>query len=159
MRNLMAGPHRLGGRSPIAARLCLGLSVLALGTIPAGLGRAQAVGAAYPPDETFRRLRLVTLICGRDNTEEACTEARSTADPLLDHPLLSASCKDALWDIRQRAKVAPSNSFERRDPIDEAAQQVMTFCRRQPQRPTDEEQKGSSGQGGGGLRLIPQGGS
>jgi hypothetical protein len=158
MRNLMAGPHRLGGRSPIAARLCLGLSVLALGTIPAGLGRAQAVGAAYPPDETFRRLRLVTLVCGRDNTEEACTEARTTADPLLDHPLLSASCKDALWDIRQRAKVAPTNSFDRRDPIDEAAQEAWIFCRRQAPPSTSEQKNGSPGQGGG-LRLIPQGGS
>ena len=157
MRNVMAGPRCQGARSPIAARLSLGIAAIALGTLQAGLGHAQAA-AAYPPDETFRRLRLVTLVCGRDNTEEACTEARTTADPLLDHPLLSASCKDALWDIRQRAKVAPSNSFERRDPIDEAAQQVMLFCRRQPPRPTDDEQKGSQGQGGG-LRLIPQGGS
>jgi hypothetical protein len=126
--------------------------------VPVGLGRAQAVGAAYPPDETFRRLRLVTLICGRDNTEESCTEAYNTADPLLDHPLLSASCKDALWDIRQRAKVAPSNSFDRRDPIDEAAQEAWMFCRRQAPPVSSKDQDGPPGQGGG-LRLIPQGGS
>jgi hypothetical protein len=121
----------------------------------AGLRAAAATPAAdvFPPPETFRSLRLLTLACGRDNTAEPCDQARAVADPLLDHPRLPASCKDALWEIRQRARVAPTNSFQRRDPIDKAAEDVKAFCRQQEVK-TTEKKEGSPEGGAGRFGLI-----
>ena len=51
------------------------------------------------------------------------------ADPLLDHPLLPASCKDNLWNIRERAVVSPSNSYERRERLNREATDVTVLCR------------------------------
>lgn len=107
----------------------------------------------FPPPEVFRTLQLTTYACGRDNTPSSCEQARLQADPLLDHPRLPASCKDVLWKIRQKAVTAPSNSFERRDPIDAAANEVTVFCRQLPKAKTDSKQE-KQGQGVGGLRLI-----
>ena len=42
---------------------------------------------------------------------------------------LPASCKDALWAVRQKAVTAPANSLERRDPIDKASRDVAAYCR------------------------------
>ena len=71
------------------------------------------------------------------------------ADPLLDHPRLSASCKDSLWAIRQRAVVASTNSRDRRDAIDRAARDVTVFCR-QPARPASTSGSGAGSPGGSG---------
>jgi len=122
---------------------------------PAGLRAAAAPPPSdvFPPPETFRSLRLLTLACGRDNTAEPCDQARAVADPLLDHPRLPASCKDALWEIRQRARVAATNSFKRRDPIDKAAEDVKAFCRQQEVKTTDQK-KGSPQGGKSGFSLI-----
>lgn len=86
---------------------------------------------AFPPSDDFRSLQLVTLDCSRENSPEPCAQARSLADPLMDHPLLPASCKDVLWTIRQQAVVATSNSFERRERIDRAARRLTSVCRQQ----------------------------
>jgi hypothetical protein len=107
------------------ARLGIGLACL-VPTVPAWAGPDLDT---YPPGATFRRLQLSTLACGRENTARACDQARREADPLLDHRRLSASCKDALWQIRQLAVAAPANSLERRDPIDKAARDVTVLCR------------------------------
>jgi hypothetical protein len=104
-------------------------AVLALLPAPA----LRAAEAPYPPETSFREVQLRTLTCGRDNTAASCDQARRLADPLLDHPRLSTSCKDALWSVRQRAVVAPLNSPERRDPIDKASRDVIAYCR-QPYR-------------------------
>jgi hypothetical protein len=143
----------------IAAAAVLGGFLAATLLQPAGLRAAPAAPPSdvFPPPETFRSLRLLTLACGRDNTAEPCDQARAVADPLLDHPRLPASCKDALWEIRQRARVAPTNSFSRRDPIDKAAEDVKTFCRQQEVKTT--EKKGGSpqeGRSGFGLITAPQ---
>ncbi len=119
----------------------------------AGPTRSDPLPGGFPPPEVFRTLQLTTYACGRDNTASSCEQARLQADPLLDHPRLPASCKDVLWKIRQKAVAAPSNSFERRDPIDAAANDVTVFCRQQPKAKTDAKQE-KQGQGGGGLRLI-----
>lgn len=138
------GLPRAAGRwvSPL---LAAALPLLAV----ASTGRAAPGDGAFPPPETFRKLRLLTLDCGRDNTAGPCDQARAIADPLLDHPRLSASCKDALWAIRQKARVAPVNSFQRRDPIDQAAQDVVAFCRQQIPKPREEEKpQGPAAPGG-----------
>jgi hypothetical protein len=120
------------------------LAAVLLGTAPAG---AEPV-SFYPPASQFRSLQLITLTCGRDNTSASCDKARAMADPLLDHPRLSASCKDSLWAIRQKAVTAPANSPERRDGIDRAAKDVTMFCR-QPARPAAATGSGGSGPAGG----------
>ena len=110
----------LGVRS--AALLLLGGQALA--AMP-----AAANEVSYPATDLFRRLQLDVLACGRDNTPSSCGSARKTADPLLDHPRLPASCKDVLWTIRERAVVAPANSFNRRDQLNSAAADLIPLCR------------------------------
>jgi len=121
--------------------------------LTAGPARSGTPPETFPAPETFRKLQLTTYACGRDNTASSCEQARLQADPLLDHPRLPASCKDVLWRIRQKAVVAPTNSFERRDPIDAAANDVTVFCRQLPKAKNDTKQE-KQGQGSGGLRLI-----
>lgn len=105
---------------------CIALVLLGSLRDPA---RAAPAAAVLPPAELFRSLQLLTLACGRDNKEESCRQARDLADPLLDHPRLSSRCKDVLWNIRQQAQTAASNSLERREQIDRAARDVTVFCR------------------------------
>jgi hypothetical protein len=83
----------------------------------------------FPPTTLFRALQLSTLACARDNTADKCTESRRVADALMDHPRLPARCKDVLWSIRNLAVEAPTNSPERRDPIDQVANEVTIACR------------------------------
>ena len=99
--------------------------------------RAAVDPRFFPPAETFRTLQLSTLACGRENTIRDCESARQQADPLLDHQRLPVSCKDVLWTIDQKARVAASNSYERRSEIDQAARNVTVFCRQRamPQDP------------------------
>ncbi len=129
-------------------RYLMGLVALAM---LAGSGADPLLAAPelppFPPSSTFRALQLTTLACSRENTAETCDKARSVADPLLDHPRLPASCKDALWTIRQQAVVAPTNSFSRREVIDRAARNLTTICRQQDVSPAktsgDGERKGA----------------
>jgi len=83
----------------------------------------------FPPTELFRQLQLNTIACGRDNSPEPCQQARATADPLMDHPRLPASCKDTLWDIRERAVVVSTNSYARREALNRDASDVMVLCK------------------------------
>ena len=108
---------------PLNQRLAQGALLAASllgGLLMAGPALADTLPDGFPPPEVFRKLQLTTYACGRENTASSCEQARLQADPLLDHPRLPASCKDVLWKIRQKAVAAPSNGFERRDPIDAA---------------------------------------
>lgn len=129
-----AGRRRRAGCSLVAGMMLAG---------PAG---AEPL-SLYPPASQFRTLQLITLACGRDNDAASCDKARALADPLLDHPRLSASCKDSLWSIRQKAVAAAANSGERRDAIDRAAKDVTVFCR-QPAKPAAASDSGSGGGSG-----------
>lgn len=84
---------------------------------------------AYPATDLLRRLQLDVLDCGRENNATSCEAARKVADPLLDHPRLPASCKDVLWTIREKAVVAPTNSFKRREELNQAAADILPICR------------------------------
>ena len=120
---------------------------LVAGMLLAAPAAAEPI-SLYPPASQFRTLQLITLACGRDNDAASCDKARALADPLLDHQRLSASCKDTLWSIRQKAVAAATNSAERRDAIDRAAKDVTVFCR-QPSKPASASGSGSGGAGGG----------
>lgn len=85
--------------------------------------------AAFPGPEVFRELKLQTMACGRDNSLQPCQQAKTMADPLMDHPLLPAACKDTLWNIRQRAVVASKNTYDRRETLNRDASDVVTLCK------------------------------
>ena len=108
----------------------------------------------YPSMDQLRELQLHTFACGRDNTAESCTKARTMADPLMDHPRLGANCKDAIWTIRQRAQPAATNSFERREALNRAGQDLLPFCKQQTRTvvPSKTEDKPKEKRGFG---LIP----
>ncbi|MFQ6538677.1 MULTISPECIES: hypothetical protein [Aphanothece] len=110
----------------------------------------------YPSEELLRRLQLDTIACGRDNRREDCDKSRTTADPMLDNPLLSGSCKDALWTIGQQAVVASRNDFARRDALTDAANDMVRFCRRQttPVKPGSASPSGDKRRPGG-FGLVP----
>lgn len=112
---------------PLVAALFTGFSLQPAAVLAQSGGRSDP--AAFPPTELFREIQLKTIACGRDNSPEPCQKARSMADPLMDHPRLPASCKDTLWDIRERAVVVSKNSYERREALNRAAADVMVLCK------------------------------
>ncbi len=126
--------RRRAGSAPLAAPLLrwTGL-VLVLAMAPAAPAPALASEPPYPSREQLRELQLTTFNCARENQAGDCDGARLQADPLLDHPRLPGNCKDALWEIREHAVTAPENSFERRDRLDRAGQDLMRFCPRNAQ--------------------------
>lgn len=119
------------------------------------LALPRPVGAqsrAFPSSESLRRLQLQALSCARENTAATCSETRRQADPLMDHPLLPAACKDTVWAILQQAQPAASNSFERREGLAKLAQDVTVFCRQtlKPAQAKPAEATGGGAGGGGG---------
>ncbi|MFO8236665.1 MAG: hypothetical protein R6U00_00120 [Prochlorococcaceae cyanobacterium] len=119
---------------------------------------ARAAEPPYPSREQLRDLQVLTFTCARDNERDDCDRARLQADPLLDHPRLSGLCKDALWTILEHGVVAPNNSFERRDRLDRAGEDLMRFCPRNPRSPARGSGAGGSPPGpppGGGFRGLP----
>ncbi len=110
-----------------APLLVSALAVLALTAL--GQGPVRARDPDYPSQELLRQLQLDTIACGRDNLAPDCDQARSAADPLLDHPRLSGNCKDSLWLISQEAVVVPRNDFQRRERLIGEATDMIRFCR------------------------------
>jgi plasmid stabilization system protein ParE len=139
----------LRGGSALSAGLALGL----MGLLASPL-QAAPKDPPYPSMDQLRELQLHTFACGRENTAESCTKARTMADPLMDHPRLGASCKDAIWTIRQRAQPAATNSFERREALNRAGQDLLPFCKQQTRTvaPSKTEAKPQEKKGFG---LIP----
>ncbi|WP_432785777.1 hypothetical protein AAJV73_06340 [Cyanobium sp. BSA11S] len=116
--------------------------------------RADDSFALYPSNETLRQVQLATLDCGRENTAPTCERARNLADHLMDHPMLSGFCKDALWGVVQIAVSGPDNSLSRRDGVDTAADRVVSSCRK-VSRPVAKDGPAGPGSSAGG----PGGGS
>jgi len=136
---------RLGGMA-LALGASLGLQLLGGALLAASPPTYPP--ESFPPASVFRTLQLTTLACGRENTAASCADARRQADPLLDHPRLPARCKDVLWSIRNLSVDAPSNSMARREPIDQAANEVTIACRQVIKAKPEEKPQGG---GGGGL--------
>jgi len=112
---------------PLLAAL---LGVVSLQPLAAsGQSSGRSDPATFPPTELFRELQLKTITCARDNSPEPCQQARAIADPLMDHPRLPASCKDTLWDIRERAVVVSKNSYERRETLNRDATDLLVLCK------------------------------
>lgn len=83
----------------------------------------------FPSTATLRKVQLTAFECARDNTAESCALSRKLSDGLMDNPLLSVSCKDDLWDIRQKSVQAPTNSFQRREALSDAAEKLINICK------------------------------
>ena len=97
---------------------------------------AQIKQVSFPTREELRALQLLAYNCSRGNDAESCDKTRSLADPLMDHPRLSAACKDTVWEVVQTARVASSNSFQRRDSIDRPARRLTLVCS-EPEKPQE----------------------
>lgn len=145
-------------RHPMAEPVASGLphrllltALLAL--LPAAGAPLQAAPPPppYPTTTTLRALQLATWNCGRENSATPCEQAHRDADALLDHPSLPGRCKDVLWDIRQKAMVAPSNSPSRREPIDAAGREVVAACKQITRATPKPEGQGSKPAGTGGF--------
>ena len=91
---------------------------------------AQAGGtpATWPSKDQLRAVQIAAFYCSRENSQKSCDRARSLADPLMDHPLLSGVCKDLVWSLLELARVAPTNDYKRRDAIDEPARKITRIC-------------------------------
>lgn len=143
------GPSRIG-RFALTAGLGLGV----MGWLATPTLLAAPKDPPYPSMDELRELQLNTFACGRENTTESCAKARAMADPLMDHPRLGASCKDAIWTIRERAQPAAISSFERRETLNRAGQDLLRFCKQQTRtvvpKKTDDKPKDKKGFG-----LIP----
>ena len=107
----------------------IGLAALLLGALTPTPAHSQLSSQIFPPATVFRTLQLTTLACSRENNGNTCDQAHRQADPLLDHPLLSASCKDVLWDITQKARPSQSPNLERRDGLDKLAAELTILCK------------------------------
>jgi len=147
---------------------CLATGLVAVGSLLASELKAQQAAkldlTTFPPNQLFREIQLSTIACGRDNSPEPCQKARNLADPLMDHPKLPASCKDTLWDIREKAVVAPKNTFERRETLNRDSTDLIALCKPatkpvgsggQAAKPEEKKQGGL----GGFLRGLGIGGS
>lgn len=132
-------------------RLVAGTLALAA-TLPTSAALARQQEPPFPSEQELRDLQQLVFACGRENTSVPCDQARRRADPLLDHPRLPGSCKDVLWQIREQAVVAASNSFNRRDQLDRVGLDLVRVC--QQRRPQPASPGANPGAGGANRRTI-----
>ncbi len=124
------------------------LAALGLLLVSAPAAFSEVENTAFPTKQALHSIQLQAYICSRKNQTEACTLTRQMVDPLMDHPRLSSSCKDAVWELLQAAQTASTNSFLRRDSIDRPAHRLYVVCINQ----TMKKAPKPSSQGG----LVPQ---
>ena len=96
--------------------------------------QAQPKKVPFPTREELRALQLLAYDCSRANDPDSCSKTRSLADPLMDHPRLSAACKDTVWELVKASRAVSPNSFQRRDSIDRPARRLTLVCT-QPKKP------------------------
>ena len=92
----------------------------------------------WPSQDTFSTLQKEAFLCSLNNSPDQCEEVRQRADALMDHPRLPAICKDVLWSLVGEARVAATNSFRRRDAIDQPARRLTGVCS-EPVKPTKKK--------------------
>ena len=92
----------------------------------------------WPSQDALKTLQKEAFLCSLNNSTDPCDRTRKRADQLMDHPRLPAICKDVLWSLVGEARVAATNSFRRRDAIDQPARRLMGVCR-EPVKPTKKK--------------------
>ena len=111
--------------------LLLGFALMLPSTV-----QAKPKKVPFPTKEELRSLQLMAYSCSRANNEDSCSKTRNLADPLMDHPRLSAACKDNVWELIQASQVVSTNSFQRRDSIDRPARRLTLVCS-EPEKPKE----------------------
>ncbi len=87
-----------------------------------------------PKTIELRYLQLQAYKCANKNTHKTCKKTREIADPLMDNPLLSTVCKDAIWALIDRSKEAQTNNINRITSIESSAEQVARLCKSKNQK-------------------------
>ena len=82
----------------------------------------------WPSQGVLKTLQKEAFLCSLNNSPDQCERARQRADELMDHPRLPAICKDVLWRLVKESRVAATNSFQRRDAIDQSARRLIGVC-------------------------------
>ena len=82
----------------------------------------------WPSQDSLKTLQKEAFLCSLNNSQDQCDGARQRTDKLMDHPRLPAVCKDVLWSLVGKARVATTNSFQRRDSIDQPARRLIGVC-------------------------------
>ena len=82
----------------------------------------------WPSQDALKTLQKEAFLCSLNNRKDQCDRSRKRADELMDHPRLPALCKDVLWSLVGESRVAATNSFRRRDAIDQPARRLMRVC-------------------------------
>ena len=90
--------------------------------------QAASTYVPWPSQNTLSTLQKEAFLCSLNNKRDLCDRSRKRADELMDHPRLPAICKDVLWNLVGEARVAATNSFRRRDAIDQPARRLMRVC-------------------------------
>ena len=99
---------------------------------------AASTYVPWPSQDTFSTLQKEAFLCSLNNSPDPCDRTRKHADELMDHPRLPAICKDVLWSLVGEARVAATNSFRRRDAIDQPARRLTRVCS-EPVKPTKKK--------------------
>ena len=99
---------------------------------------AASTYVLWPSQDTFSTLQKEAFLCSLNNSTDPCDRTRKRADELMDHPRLPAICKDVLWSLVGEARVAATNSFRRRDAIDQPARRLTRVCS-EPVKPTKKK--------------------
>ena len=82
----------------------------------------------WPSQGVLKTLQKDAFLCSLKNSQDQCDGVRQHADELMDHPRLPAICKDVLWRLVKESRVAATNSFQRRDAIDQPARRLIGVC-------------------------------
>ena len=100
--------------------------------------QAASIYVPWPSQDALKTLQKEAFLCSLNNSPDQCEGVRQRADALMDHPRLPAICKDVLWSLVGEARVAATNSFRRRDAIDQPARRLTRVCS-EPVKPTKKK--------------------
>ena len=90
--------------------------------------QAASTYVPWPSQDILSTLQKEAFLCSLNNSTDPCDRTRKRSDELMDHPRLPAICKDVLWSLVGEARVATTNSFRRRDAIDQPARRLTRVC-------------------------------
>ena len=100
--------------------------------------QAASIYVPWPSQDALKTLQKEAFLCSLNNSTDHCDRTRKRADELMDHPRLPAICKDVLWSLVGEARAAATNSFQRRDAIDQPARRLIRVCN-EPVKPTKKK--------------------
>tara|TARA_B100001175_G_scaffold294459_1_gene281741 strand:- start:231 stop:605 length:375 start_codon:yes stop_codon:yes gene_type:complete len=100
--------------------------------------QAGSTYAPWPSQDVLKMLQKEAFLCSLNNSPDQCDPARQRADELMDHPRLPAICKDVLWGLVKESHVTTTNSFQRRDAIDQPARRLIKVCS-EPVKPSKKQ--------------------